>query len=208
MNLRWTLCVAVLGFVNIANAGVYPLDTTLKELSCVTQGGGVILVRLSDGRVLDTHADLATCEDVRLAAHGGVVCAWFTPSRPVGPGAWKETGWRPMSVKTELGLGRKPFATRDECLSASSTANGGVVCTNTGLGAKAANVETNQWCGASSQLSYCTLATEAAFDNVVCSFPSSGTGAENGWVRTRVTDQCDYQTNQMSLKDCSASITR
>src|SRR5690606_1304758 len=146
------------------------------------------------------------CETVRAAAHGGVVCAWFTPGKPVAPGAWSGTGWRPMNVESRLGLGRLPIESMQQCLESTLNANGGVVCTNTGVGAKATNINTNNWCGSSSEHRYCIEATRSAKDFVVCSFPSSGTGAEAGWMRTRVTESCDYQSNKMSLAQCSASI--
>ncbi len=192
----------------IAQSHLMPLgDSTEFEIACVPSGSQTQLVRLSDAKVLDTHATLADCEEVRSAAHGGVVCAFFTPSRPVGPGAWTETGWRALDIDSNLGLGRKTYS-KSDCLETTRAANGGVVCINTGLGAKAANTRTNQWCGASSSLSFCLEATRAAFNEVVCSFPSSGTGAEPGWTRTRVTDSCEYQGSQQLLTDCSASIPR
>lgn len=179
---------------------------TSDRLSCIESGSQWDLVRLPEKERLDTHKTQTECEKIRAAANGGVVCLWFTPEMPVGPGGWNETGWRPANVDTKLGLGRRPMLSQEDCLSATRAAAGGVVCTNTGLGAKAAHTTTNMWCGASSQLKYCLIASAAALDHVVCSFPSDGTGTEKGWVRTRITDQCDYQGSQQSLPECNASI--
>src|SRR5690349_8429696 len=85
------------------------LDITSDLMKCVANANQYQLVRIADNHVLDTHTSQNDCEEVRLAAHGGVVCAWFTPSRKVGPGGWNETGWRPTNVETDTGLGRKTF---------------------------------------------------------------------------------------------------
>jgi hypothetical protein len=125
---------------------------------------------------------------------------------PVGPGGWNETGWRPMNWETGIGLGRLPHESYEDCLEATRNARGGVVCTNTGVGYKSAHIETNMWCGASSNLHYCLMASIAARNFHVCSFPSEGTGAEAGWVLTRIDSECDYLTSQMPLDACNAMI--
>ncbi len=181
-------------------------NDTPDRLTCRPNGSKYDLARVPDGKVLDSHDTFDACDETRLAAAGGVVCVWFTPSMPVGPGGWNEVGWRPTNLETGMGLGRRPHLTRQDCLDATRAAGGGVVCTNTGLGAKAANIRTNNWCGASSQLNYCLEATRHAKDETVCSFPSSGTGAEAGWVKTKVTDTCDYQSSQTSLSSCNSSV--
>ena len=175
-------------------------------LMCVPEGNGAKMVRLTDEKVIAQYTSQTECLESKDAANGDVVCVYFTPEMPIGPGGWAETGWRAMNVYTQIGLGRRPFTQRSERLAATQSARGGVVCTNTGVGAKAANIETNMWCGASSQLKYCYEATLAAKHFVVCSFPSDGTGAENGWIRTKVGRDCDYQSSATSLKNCSASI--
>jgi len=180
-------------------------DTSL-ELMCVSTGNGADLIRLRDEVVIATYDSTGLCLESKDAAQGGVVCVYFTSDMPVGPGGWNENGWRPMNVQTKMGLGRKPLATREQCLDATRNASGGVVCTNTGLGAKAAHIGNNLWCGASSQLKYCLEASRAARNFTVCSFPSEGTGAEAGWVRTKIGTTCDYQSNLMSLASCNASI--
>ncbi len=181
-------------------------DLTADSLLCRPNGARSELVRRFAGVRIDTHDSQANCDEVRTAASGGVVCALFTPSMPVGPEGWNESGWRPTNVETGMGLGRRPHSSRAECLEATRAAGGGVVCTYTGLGAKAANIRTNKWCGASSQLSFCLEATRHARDETVCSFPSSGTGAEAGWVKTKVTDSCDYQGSQIALGACNALV--
>jgi hypothetical protein len=183
-----------------------PPQSIAHLLSCRETEGLVQILRLSDGAVLGSFSSLSECEETRGAAHGGVACIWFTPEMPVGKGGWNEAGWRPMNVHTKIGLGRKPLSTRAECLDATRNANGGVVCTNTGLGAKAANIATNLWCGASSQLKYCLLASRHASKQVVCSFPGSGTGVEASWVRTALVGECDYQSAQMTLEECNKTI--
>jgi len=179
---------------------------TADELECAATGSGFALNRATDGNTLQVHTTLAQCEQVRLAAHGGVACVWFTPDMPVGPGGWNETGWRPMNVATKIGLGRRPVASIEICLQVSAAAAGGMVCTNTGVGYKSANIDTNMWCGASSQLSYCLEASRNAVDFNVCSFPSDGTGAEPGWVPTRVSTTCEYLGAKRSLAACNASL--
>jgi hypothetical protein len=181
-------------------------DDTSSKLECFATTTGANLVRVRDQVILDRHATIERCEEVRIAAHGGVVCIWFTSSMHVGPGGWQETGWRTANVETKMGLGRKVLASFEQCLEVSRSANGGVVCTNTGLGAKAANINTNNWCGASSQMQYCLIATSRAKDFTVCSFPSDGSGAEPGWIRTKVTGSCSYQSGPMSLHACNESI--
>lgn len=204
MFYHFTGLVLLLAASSVAAALGY--DDTASSLACEPREGKYALLRLTDGATLGTHTTEAECGEVKAAAHGGVACVWFTASMPVGPGGWQENGWRPTNITTRMGLGRKPLASLTECLEATRHANGGVVCTNTGVGAKAANIQTNLWCGASSQLSYCFKATARANDFVVCSFPSGGTGAEAGWVRTRVTTECDYQGNKQTLAECSATI--
>lgn len=181
-------------------------DDTALILSCETRDRVVHLIRLTDGETIATYESESLCRESKDAANGGVVCVYFTPDMPVGPGGWNETGWRPMNYQTKIGLGRRPLTTREECLAATQAASGGVVCTNTGVGAKAAHIETNMWCGASSQLKYCLMASARARNFTVCSFPSDGTGAEAGWVRTQISTTCDYQSAQMTLDACSASI--
>jgi hypothetical protein len=176
-------------------------------LRCVADGAEGVLFDATD-REVARYDDVPQCEQVVEAAGEGVVCAWFTPGMPVGPGAWgDETGWRPMNVATEIGLGRVPHLSFDDCLAASANARGGVVCTNTAVGYKSAHIETNTWCGASSNLAYCLQASLAARDFHVCSFPSSGDGSEPGWVLTEIAGtECDYLTSSMPLDECNALV--
>jgi len=177
-----------------------------ETLECITSGAEADLIRVKDKLKLASYESWIQCEQVREASHGGVVCAWFTPGMPIGPGGWQETGWRPMNIETKVGLGRKAISELDTCLGATKNANGGVVCTYTGLGFKPTNINTNMWCGSSSQHQYCTMATAHASDLRVCSFPTSGTGSEEGWILTTITSSCNYQGGKSSLENCSAKI--
>src|SRR5262245_14009546 len=56
-------------------------------LHCVEAAGGAVLRDATD-RDVATYETLAVCEEVLGAAGEGVVCAWFTPDMPVGPGGW------------------------------------------------------------------------------------------------------------------------
>ncbi len=179
-----------------------PPDVTPTGLACE---GNVLR---DAGRDVATYEDGAQCARALAAAGEGVVCAYFTADMPVGPGAYNDPGWRPMNVATGIGLGRFPHESVDNCLMATMAARGGVVCTNTGVGYKAAHIGTNMWCGSSSELSYCLEATLAAHDHYVCSFPTSGTGAEAGWSLTRIDAECDYIGTQTTLDACNAMIPR
>jgi hypothetical protein len=172
----------------------------------VDEAAGVSLLDTED-RVVAVYESQGECDAVVDAAGEGVVCAWFTPGMNIGPGAWDETGWRPMNIETGMGLGRRPHESFDICLDATRHARGGVVCTQTGIGYKAAHIETNTWCGSSSELAYCLEATLAARDHFVCSFPSDGSGAGSGWVLTEIDgSQCDYLGASTTLDACNASV--
>ena len=181
-------------------------DTTSASMRCSTENSQTVLRRIDTQEQVATYENKLQCNAAREAAHDGIVCVWFTPDMPVGPGGWNETGWRPMNTQTKLGLGRRPHKNFEDCLSASRNANGGVVCTNTGVGYKSANISTNHWCGASSQLTYCVKATKEAKQNYVCTFPSDGSGAEAGWVVTRVTSACEYIGTKRSISECNKNI--
>lgn len=177
-------------------------DPPVPDLRCV----GTDMLDTTD-RVVASYADAGECEQAVEAAGEGVVCAWFTPGMPIGPGGWDETGWRPMNIDTGMGLGRRPHMSFDDCLDATRNARGGVVCTNTGVGYKSAHIETNMWCGASSALEYCVIASLAAHDYHVCSFPSEGDGSGAGWVLTEIAGtDCNYLGSQTALSTCNASI--
>lgn len=164
-------------------------------------------LRDESGREVGAYDDAATCERVREAAGEGVVCGFFRPGDPIGPGAWEETGWRPMSVRSGVGLGRVPHDSLDDCLAATRSSRGGVVCIHTGIGYKAAHLDTNQWCGSSSALRFCLEATAAARDHWVCSFPSDGDGSGPGWTVTHIDGtSCDYGRGGLSLSDCNTMI--
>ena len=78
---------------------------------------------------------------------------------------------------------------------------------NAGVGYKSAHIETNQWCGSSSSLPYCLIASAAARDSWVCSFPSDGDGSGPGWNLTHIVGmRCDYTTGGLYLSDCNAMI--
>lgn len=177
-----------------------------QSMQCVANGGQAILKTVTPVKNIAEYRTMFECEQAKTHSHGGVVCVWFTPDMTVGPGGWEETGWRAMNIQTKLGLGRKTHSSFEDCLLATKNASGGVVCTNTGVGYKSANISTNMWCGASSQLKYCVQASSAARNNHVCSFPSDGTGAEAGWVMTKVTSTCEYLSGQKSLADCNKLI--
>lgn len=195
---KWVGALSLVILTQQAFAG----DWTML-LQCNSDG---ILVRLQDNRKIARFNNQGECNLSRDASHGGVICVYFTPEMPVGPGSWNEIGWRAMNIETGIGLGRKPHATKEQCLDSTRAAGGGLVCTNTGLGAKATNIDTNMWCGASAQLKYCLESTRYAADGLVCSFPANGTGAEPGWMKTRVTTTCDYQGNPMSLEACNGTL--
>ncbi len=174
----------------------------LEELQC----WGKDLIRVADNQKLSRFESNAQCEEARQASQGGVVCLWFTPGMPIGPEGWEETGWRPTNIETRIGLGRKAISDFPTCLGVTANASGGIVCTNTGLGFKPTNIETNLWCGASSQHLYCTQASQAAVDFEVCSFPSEGSGVEAGWVRTKITDTCEYSGSKATVENCNATL--
>ncbi len=177
-----------------------------QNMQCIASAGQAILKTTHPVKTIADYRTMTECEQSRLNSRGGVVCVWFTPDMTIGPGGWDETGWRAMNIQTKVGLGRKTHSTFEDCLLATKNANGGVVCTNTGVGYKAANISTNMWCGASSQLKYCVQASLAAKNNHVCSFPSDGTGAGAGWVLTKVTSTCEYLSGQKTLAECNKLI--
>jgi hypothetical protein len=179
---------------------------TASELECKDHGSQTEMVRLADKTTLGKFKTLTECEDARGSATSGVVCTWFTPGMKIGSESWDETGWRPTNVETELGLGRRPLSKLSDCNTVVKSAAGGTVCTNTGLGFKPTNIETGMWCGSSSEMQYCVKATAAARDKHVCSFPSSGSGAGNGWALTQITNACKYIGKSESLKDCNARV--
>ena len=176
------------------------------DFQCVADSGVATLIDAAQMSVA-SYADTGECQQALDNMGESVVCAWFTPGMPIGPDAWDETGWRPMNVATLIGLGRRPHLSFQDCLDATQNARGGVVCTNTGVGYKSAHIETNKWCGASSNLLYCTEASLAARNFHVCSFPSDGDGSGPGWVLTEIAGTtCNYISSQMPLSQCNAMI--
>lgn len=163
------------------------------------------LVRVSDNFSLAEFDSVNACARAVEASRGGVVCAWFTPSMPVGPGGWVSTGWRPMNIETGIGLGRLTIASFENCLSATKNASGNIVCTYTGIAFKPTHIETNMWCGSSAELEFCAVASAQAVDGRTCSFPSSGSGAEAGWVRTIIGVECEYMGNKLPVDRCMKS---
>lgn len=181
-------------------------EVPIPDLQCVQDGAGATLIDASQQPV-SSYDDVSQCQQALNNKGEGVVCAWFTPGMLIGPGAWDETGWRAMNIDTRTGLGRRPHSSFEDCLDATKSARGGVVCTNTGVGYKAAHIGTNQWCGASSNLPYCLQATLAAQDYYVCSFPSDGDGSGPGWVLTEIAGtSCNYLTSSMPLSQCNELV--
>lgn len=190
------------GVVEPRDGGSVARDGGTEDLYC----DGVTM-RDVDGATIATYESGAVCSEVLAARGDGVVCRYFNAGDPIGPGGWDETGWRAMNWRTGIGLGRRPHLDYDDCLEATRNARGGVVCTNTGVGYKSANIETNMWCGSSSALSYCLQASAAARDFWVCSFPSDGDGSGPGWNLTHIDGStCDYTTGGLYLDDCNARI--
>lgn len=165
------------------------------------------------------------CTQAKDAMRGGVVCTWFvssvtkngyprasrapswlTPGIRLGPQGEQSVGWRPMNIKTRMGLGRYAMKDIDTCLKATRSSSGGVVCTFTGVGFKNTNINSNLWCGSSSQAQYCFEASQSAENYFACSFPSDGSGAGNGW---RVTDtrSCRFVSNKSFLNECNQSVS-
>lgn len=176
------------------------------QFVCINEAEGATLRNPANVPVAH-YTSLSECQQALDDRGEGVVCVWFTPTMPVGPGGWKETGWRPMNIETGIGLGRQPLDSFEDCRAATRNARGGVVCTNTGIGFKAAHIGTNKWCGASSGLDYCLKATLAAKNHYVCSFPSEGQGPGVKWILTHIDgNTCHYLSSKMTIDDCNAKV--
>ena len=195
------LTVSLLCFASFAFADIGPND-----LYCLLGEDTAELKIVASQKLVATYESFNECESAREAVNGGVVCAYFTADMPLPQNGWQENGWRAMTIETKKGLGRKVHSSFDTCLLATKNASGGVVCIDTGVGYKSANIQTNNWCGASSALQYCVKATNAARKNHVCTFPSDGSGAEAGWVVTKVTSGCEYLTSKATLEKCNSQI--
>lgn len=186
---------------SVAFAGSYSIN-----LLCQEEGGTIFMTRISDDRRIGTFASKPECLESRDAANEGVVCVYFVPPPGGNPAGWLSPGWTPYHIDRRRYLGRALFKNQADCLAATRAAHGGMVCTNTGLGAMAARIDTNVWCGSSMQLKYCLQSTEAAKDHIFCSFPGDGTGAERRWVQTVVTDHCEYSGPPRSLAECNQTL--
>lgn len=182
------------------------LASATDKLGCLKESDTVWMVEVQTGKRLSEFAAWTQCELAREASNGSVVCTFLTPDDPVGPGGWKEYGWRPTHISSGVGLGRRPAMDFDSCLTLTENANGKIVCTNTGVGYKPTHIESNLWCGSSSLFQYCIQASKASVNNRTCSFPTSGSGAEAGWVTTVIADTCEYNGNKKLITQCVSEI--